>query len=451
MISLLDSVIFSRLFGIDERIAADFDDRRRLADLIEVEVALARAGASVGAIPKLAADRIASVAASLDLDLLSLQKSVAATGVPAIDLVRQLRQAAGRNAAPFVHRGATSQDIVDTAALLALRRATATIKDKLKDAAGGLIDLAKHHRHTVMAGRTHGQHAAPISFGLKAANWLAPFSRHWQRLAELEPRLFVVQFGGAAGNLAALGDRGLAVSEALARELGLGTAVPWHTQRDAIVEFGNWLAMVAGSFAKIGQDLILLAQTDVGEAVEAADATRGGSSTMPHKANQIASEMMVAAARAAGALLSALHASAVQEHERATHGWQLEWLVLPQLVALTSGSASHGVFVVRHLRVDAARMRENIGDAGNVVMAESLALALADRLPLEEAQALVKRASTELRGADEPLVAVVRRAAQARGIDTGLDWDRLANPSAHPGAAGEIIDRIVDEARRTIR
>ena len=209
--------------------------------------------------------------------------------------------------------------------------------------------------------------------------------------------------------------------------------------------------MLAGSLAKFGQDVILLGQTEVAEAIASPGAARGGSSTMPHKANQIASEMMVAAARAAGALLSALHASAVQEHERATHGWQLEWLVLPQMVALTSGSASHGVFVVRHLRVDVARMRENIGDAGNVVMAESLALALADRLPLEEAQALVKRASAELRGADEPLVAVVRRAALARGIDTGLDWDHLANPSAHPGATGDIIDRIVDEARRTIR
>ena len=451
MISLLDSAVFSGLFGIDEEIAADFDDRRRLADLVEVEVALARAEASAGVIPKSAAQRIVDAAASLDLDIAALNKSVAATGVPAIELVRQLRQAVGRDAAAFVHRGATSQDIVDTAALLALRRATATIKDKLKDAAAALGDLAKHHRHTVMAGRTHGQHAAPISFGLKAANWLAPFVRHWQRLAELEPRLFVVQFGGAAGNLAALGDRGPAVAAALARELDLGDAVPWHTQRDAIVEFGGWLALVAGSFAKIGQDVILLAQTDVAEAAESDDAARGGSSTMPHKANQIGSEMMVAAARAVGSLLSALHAAAVQEHERATHGWQLEWLVLPQMVALTSGSASHGVFVARHLRVDAARMRANIGDAGNVVMGEALAFALADRLPLDEAQALVKRATAELRGGSEPLAAVVRRAAQARGIDAGIDWDRLANPSTHPGAASDIIDRIVDEAKRVIR
>jgi len=451
MISLLDSAVFGGLFGIDEGIAADFDDRRRIADLLDVEVALARAQASAGIIPASAADRVAKAAANLKADMPSLRSSVAASGVPTIELVRQLRDAAGPDASAHVHRGATSQDIVDTAAVLALRRATARIKDRLKEAAGGLIELAEQHRGTVMAGRTHGQQAAPIAFGLKAANWLAPMVRHWQRLAELEPRLFVVQFGGAAGNLAALGDRGLAVSDALARELGLGRAVPWHTQRDTVVEFGSWLAMVAGSFGKIGQDVILLAQTEVGEVAESADAARGGSSTMPHKANQIASEMMVVAARGTAALLSALHAAAIQEHERATHGWQLEWLVLPQIVALTSGSAAHAVFVVRRLQVNAARMRENLCDSGHVVMAESLALALARTIALDDAKAIVKRAAEQARGSREPLAAVVRRAAEERGVDAGIDWDRVADPAAHLGATDEIINRILDEARRTLR
>jgi 3-carboxy-cis,cis-muconate cycloisomerase len=451
MISLLDSTVFGGLFGVDEELAADFDERQRIADLLEVEVALARAQAAVAVIPASAADRIAAAAASLTVDVAALRRSVTACGVPTIELVRQLRQAAGPEAAAFVHRGATSQDIVDTAAVLAMRRAIARIREKLNDLAGGLMALVEQHRRTVMAGRTHGQQAAPITFGLKAANWLAPFVRHWQRLAELEPRLLVVQLGGAAGNLAALGDRGPAVSDALARELGLGRAVPWHTQRDAVVEFGGWLAMVAGSLGKIGQDVILLAQTEVGEAAESADAARGGSSTMPHKTNQVASEMMVVAARGAAALLSALQGAALQEHERATHGWQLEWLVLPQLVALASGSASHGVFVVRHLQVNAARMRENICEGGNVVLAEPLALALADKMPLEEAQSLVKRAAEQARASREPLPAVVRRAAQERGVDAGIDWDRLADPTAHLGATDETISRILDEARRTIR
>ena len=451
MISLLDSAVFSGLFGIDEEIAADFDDRRRVADLVDVEVALARAQAKLGVIPQSASDRIAAAAAGFDVDMAALRASVAASGVPTIELVRQLRQAAGPDAAAFVHRGATSQDIVDTAAVLALRRATTKIREKLKALVDGLIELSEQHRLTVMAGRTRGQQAAPIAFGLKAANWLAPFSRHWQRLVELEPRLFVVQFGGAAGNLAALGDRGPEVSAALARELGLGAAVPWHTQRDAIVELGGWLAMVAGSLGKIGQDVILLAQTEVGEATESADPSRGGSSTMPHKANQIASEMLVAAARANAALLSALHGAAVQEHERSTHGWQLEWLVLPQMVALTSGAASHGVSIVRHLQVNAARMRDNMCEAGGVVLAESLAFVLAGEMPLEAAQRLVKDASADARAARQPLVDAVKRAAQAQGAGAGIDWDRISDPAAHLGATNALIDRILEEAKRTVR
>jgi 3-carboxy-cis,cis-muconate cycloisomerase len=450
MISPLDSAVFGDLFSVDDCIAAEFADRRRLADLIDVEVALARAEAVAGVIPASAADAIASAAARLELDLPAIRQSVAGSGVPTIDLVRQLRIAAGPEAAAFVHRGATSQDIVDTAAILALRRATTRIEERLKETVDALIELAGRHRATVMAGRTHGQQASPITFGLKVANWLSPLPRHWQRLAALKPRLFVVQFGGAAGTLAALGDRGPAVLDALAGGLGLAPAVPWHTQRDAIVEYGSWLAMLSGSFGKIGQDVILLAQTEVGEVLESTDASRGGSSTMPHKANPIASEMMVLAARATGALQSALQAAAVQEHERSTHGWQLEWLVLPQMVALTYGAAAHAARVARHLHVDVSRMRENIAGAGGVAMAEPIVLALAAKIAPGEAHALVRDAAIAARASREPLVAAVRRAAIAKGLDGGIDWDRLADPSAHLGAANAFIDRILDDAKRTV-
>jgi len=451
MISVLDSALFGDLFSVDDRIAAAFADGLRLADLIDVEVALARAEADAGVIPASAADAIAAAAAKLEIDIPALRQSVAASGVPTIELVRQLRLAVGPEMAGFVHRGATSQDIVDTAAVLGLRRATTLIEERLKEAVDALIGLADRHRSTIMAGRTHGQQASPITFGLKVANWLSPLSRHWQRLSELKPRVFVVQFGGAAGTLAALGARGPAVLNALARELGLGPAVPWHTQRDAIVEYGNWLALVAGSFGKIGQDVILLAQTEVAEVLESPDGSRGASSTMPHKANPIGSEMMVVAARATGALLSALHAAAVQEHERSTHGWPLEWLVLPQMVALTYGSASHAAVVTRDLQVNGPRMRENMSQAGDVALAESLSLALAERIALDEAQTLVRRAAIEARGSRESLVVAVRRAARARGLETGIDWDHLGDPSAYLGATHEFIDRVLDEARRTVR
>jgi 3-carboxy-cis,cis-muconate cycloisomerase len=451
MISVVDSAVFGDLFCGDDRIAAEFDDRRRIADLLDVEVALARAQARAGVIPAAAADAIASASASLDVDIDALRRSVVASAVPTIELVRQLRHAVGPEASAFVHRGATSQDIVDTAAVLSLRRVTTLLEKKLWDIVEALAALAERHRGTVMPGRTHGQQASPVTFGLKAANWLAPLPRHWQRLNELKPRVLVVQFGGAAGTLGALGDRGPAVLELLARELDLGPAVPWHTQRDAMVEYGNWLATLAGSLGKFGQDVILLGQTEVAEVAESSDRSRGGSSTMPHKTNPIASEMMVVAARATGALLSALHAAAIQEHERATHGWQLEWFALPQMVALTYGSVTHAARVARDLDVNAARMRDNISRAGDVALAESLALTLAEKLPIDSAQALVKRAALAVRGSDDSLVTAVRRAAIEAGVDHGIDWRRAGDPSASLGAAGEFVDRIVADARRILR
>lgn len=451
MIAGVDSVVFGDLFCGDDRIAAEFDDRRRIADLLDVEVALARAQARTGLMPSAAAEAIASAAAALEVDIPALRFSVAASAVPTIELVRQLRHAVGPDLAAFVHRGATSQDIVDTAAVLALKRANALIEGRLREIVDSFVALAERHRDVVLAGRTHGQQASPTTFGLKVANWLAPLPRHWQRLAELEPRLFVVQFGGAAGTLGALGERGSAVLDALARELGLGAAVPWHTQRDGIVEYGNWLAMLAGSLAKFGQDVILLGQTEVAEVSESSDGARGGSSTMPHKANPIGSEMVIVAARATAALLSALHAAAIQEHERATHGWQLEWFVLPQMVALTYGAATHAARVARALDVDAVRMRENISRAGDVVLAESLSVALAGQLGVDAAQALVKRAASDARASRDSLVAAVRRAATAAGVEQGIDWDRAADPAAQLGAAHAFIDRVVNDARRIVR
>jgi len=236
------------------------------------------------------------------------------------------------------------------------------------------------------------------------------------------------------------------VLTAFARALELNAAVPWHTQRDAVVEYGNWLALVAGSLGKIGQDVVLLTQTEVAEVRESSDGSRGASSTMPHKANPIASEMLIVGSRATAALLSALHAGAIQEHERSTHGWQLEWFVLPQMVALTYGSARHAAALARHLQVDATRMRDNMSRAGDVVLAETLAFALSTTLALDDAQALVKQASTDARHSGEPLVAAVRRLASERGI-AGIDWDRLADPAAYLGATNEFIDRILGEAR----
>ncbi len=312
------------------------------------------------------------------IEVAALTKGTLRSGFPIIALVQELRKQVSAAAAPFVHWGATTQDIMDTGCVLQLRTVVAVIKKRIDEIAQHLSILAETHRDTVLAGRTHGQQALPITFGLKVAAWLAPLLRHAERLKEISPRLFVLQFGGAAGTLAALGDKGLTVTEELAKELNLAVPVmPWHAQRDNVVEFAGWLSLVTGSLAKMAQDIILLAQTEVGEVGESGEAGRGGSSTMPQKSNPITSELIVAAARTNAALLSALHQAQIQEHERATHGWQVEWLTLPQMVLLTGGALKHGLFLAKNLQVDAAAMRANIARANDVVLAEAAVFALA--------------------------------------------------------------------------
>jgi 3-carboxy-cis,cis-muconate cycloisomerase len=300
----------------------------------------------------------------------------------------------------------------------------------------------------VLAGRTHGQQALPITFGVKIAVWLAPLLRHLRRLEEILPRLLVVQFGGAAGTLAALGDKGLAVMQALAGELRLGVPLmPWHAQRDSLVEFAGWLSLLTGSLAKMAQDIILLAQTEVGEVGESAEQGRGGSSTMPQKSNPITSELIVAAARTNAALLSAMHNAQIQEQERATHGWQMEWLALPQMMLVTSGALKHALYLASHLQVDGKIMRANIGRANDLVLAEAAVFALAQAMPKAEAEELVKRACATAVNEAKPLIDVVQRLSRRKIADGAVNWQALARPEQYLGASKEILDRVLEAAR----
>jgi 3-carboxy-cis,cis-muconate cycloisomerase len=313
--SVLESQIFGPLFNDDE-ISSLFGDAAYVRALLDVEVALALAQARVGVIPASAGYAIAKARAE-KVDLAALSKGTSHSGFPIIALIDQLRRQLSSEVAPYVHWGATTQDIMDTACVLQLRTAAHVIRMRITAIVRDLSALADKHRSTIMAARTHSQQALPTIFGLKVAVWLTPLVRHSERLDELVRRLLVVQFGGAAGTLASLGDKGLLVSAEFAIELGLGWAVmPWHAQRDSLVEFAGWLSLVSGSLAKMAQDIILLAQTEVGEVGESSETGRGGSSTMPQKSNPIASELIIAAARTNASLLSSLHHAQIQEHER---------------------------------------------------------------------------------------------------------------------------------------
>lgn len=443
----LDSTIFGPLFS-DPEVAAIFTDQAFVRALVQVEIALARAEARVGVIPTSAAASIAKASAE-KVDGAALAKGTVASGFPIIALIEELRKQVDAEAAPYVHWGATTQDIMDTACVLQMRSACRIFKTRLKEITDYLSGLADRHRHTVMAGRTHGQQALPISFGVKVAGWLAPLLRHRERLEEILPRLLVIQFGGAAGTLAALGDKGLGVARALAEELELGCPeTPWHAQRDSLVEFAGWLGLVTGSLGKMAQDIILMAQTEVGEVGESAEKGRGGSSTMPQKSNPIASELIVAAARTNAALLSALYQAQIQEHERATHGWQVEWLTLPQMVQLAGGALKHGLYLVKNLKVDAAAMRANIARANDVVLAEAAVFALAFAMPRPEAEALVKKACAKAAAENQPLIEVVRSLAKGEGAESAVDWQALARPENYLGESNALIDRVLERAKK---
>jgi 3-carboxy-cis,cis-muconate cycloisomerase len=363
--------------------------------------------------------------------------------------VQQIRRQAGEEAEPYVHWGATTQDIMDIASVLQMRAAIELFKSAILNIIRRLSELAQRHRTTVMAGRTHGQQALPITFGLKVASWIAPMLRHVERLDEILPRLLVIQFGGAAGTLAALGDKGLAVSEALADELKL--AVPlmsWHAQRDSLVEFGSWLSLVTGCLGKMAQDVILLAQTEVGEAAESGEQGRGGSSTMPQKSNPITSELIVAAARTNASLLSALHHAQIQEHERATHGWQVEWLTLPQMMILTGGALKHALDLAQNLQVDETAMRANMARAHDVLLAEAVVFALAKAMPRAKAEELLKRACGIAVSEERHLINVIKEMVAVP--DGTVDWQALANPANYLGETNKIIDGVLQRANQLL-
>lgn len=439
-----ESALFSTLFS-DEEVAEQFSDARFVSAMLKVELALAAVQGRLGVIPQQAAAEIANGVAGIEVDFERLRAGVEKSGVPVIELVRQLRAQVGEDAASYVHWGATSQDIMDTARVLQIKTALTGLDATLGSVIQNLARLTDKHRHTLMAGRTHSQQALPITFGLKVAGWLAPLLRHRERLAEMEPRLLVVQFGGAVGTLAALGASGTEVQESLASELKLNLPpMAWHTQRDNMAELAGWLSLVSGSLAKIAQDIILLAQSEVGEVRESGDKSRGGSSSMPQKNNPVLSELIITAARTNASLLASMHQAQVQEHERATHGWQMEWLALPQMFALTATALKKALFLSQNLLVDEERMRKNLAASNGLMLAEAASYALAkNSMSKASAIQLVKEACQIAVEEGRHLIDVIREKT-----DSPVDWVALREESAYLGSADAFIDRVLKTVTR---
>jgi 3-carboxy-cis,cis-muconate cycloisomerase len=434
------------LFGGIEATAV-FSDRGRLQGMLDFEAALARAQAKLGIVPATAVPAIAAKARAELFDMEDLARATASAGNPAIPMVKRLTALVAADdpeAARFVHWGATSQDAMDTGLVLQLRDFLGTFEAALTRLAAALAQLAQDHRRTPMVGRTWMQHALPVTLGLKAAGWLDAVERHRQRLAELRPRLLVVQLGGAAGTLASLHEAGLDVLQALGAELDLAVPVlPWHGARDRVVELATCLGLITGTLGKLARDISLLMQTDVGEAFEPAGEGRGGSSTMPHKRNPVASAAVLSAAVRAPNLVATLLAAMVQEHERGLGGWHAEWETLPELAVITAGALSWSVETVEGLEIDAGRMRANLDLTRGLIMAEAVQMALGAKIGRQVAHALLERASRRALAEGLHLKEALAAEPEVMSQLTPADLDRLLDPLGYTGVAAQLIDRVL--------
>ena len=428
---------------------AIFSDQGRLQGMLDFEAALARAQATTGLIPKeVVADIEAACRAEL-FDVDELAVAIGNAGNSAIPLVKALgKQIAARNetAERYVHMGATSQDVMDSGLVLQLRSAIDLLERDLARLADALAEQAQRHASTPLAGRTWLQQATPVTLGMKIAGWLGAITRHRQRLLEIKPRLLCLQFGGASGSLAALGDQAFAVAEILAGELNLNLPdQPWHTQRDRLVEFASLLGMIAGSLGKVGRDLSLLMQTEAGEVFEPAAPGKGGSSTMPHKRNPVGAAVMIGVATRAPGLVATMFAAMPQEHERSLGLWHAEWETLPELCCLVSGSLQQALQVVPGLEVDAKRMLQNLELTKGLVLAEAVSIALAQRIGRDAAHHLIEQCCHRAVEQGEHLRQVLGAEPQVAAQLSAQELDRLLDPAHYLGQSQRWVQRAVAE------
>ena len=440
--TVVDSILYRDAFGTPA-MRAVFSDHALIQRYIDAEVALAKAEARVGVIPAEAAEVIAREAKIDRIDFDHMRAETDIVGYPILPLVHQLVEMCG-DAGRYVHWGATTQDIMDTAVVLQMCDALDIIDADIRELRNILADLAVKHRDTPMAGRTHLQQALPVTFGYKVAIWLAMFDRHQQRLAELRPRVALVEFAGAAGTLASLGTKGFEVQEAMADELGLGVpATTWHVARDGFAEAVNLLALITGSLGKIALDIMIMASTEFAEVSEPFVKGRGASSTMPQKRNPISSELMLAASKAvrqhAGLMVDAM----VQDFERATGPWHAEWIAIPESFILTAGALHQAKFALGGLVVNTGQMKHNLGLTKGLIVAEAVMMNMAPYTGRQQAHDIVYDAC---RAVNEQGGTLAEALAALPAVTEHFDRaaiDRMTDPANYLGLAPDMVDRAV--------
>jgi len=441
--SAIDSLVFRDIFST-EAMRGVFSDEGRVQAYLDVEAALARVQARLGIIPAQAGEEIVRHCKVEEYDFAKLKKQTELIGYPVLPVVQQLVRLCKDGLGEWCHWGATTQDITDTGTVLQIRAALELVEQDLDAIAGSLAALAKKFRDTPMAGRSNLQQAVPITFGYKMAVLLAGIDRHRARLKELRPRVLVGEFGGAAGNLSSLGADGLKVQAALMAELGLGQPeIAWHTMRDRFAEVGCFLGLVTGTLGKIATDVKLMMQTEVEEVYEPFAEGRGSSSTMPQKRNPISSNYILACTGMVRQNVAALLDAMVEDHERSTGPWEIEWIAIPEIFSLAAGALAQTRFLVAGLQVDPKRMRANLDLTRGLIVSEAVMMGLGPYLGRQRAHDLVYdicraviatgRSFLDLLAEDKEISAHLDRAALAKLVD----------PANYLGLAGEMVDRVL--------
>jgi len=428
-----------------------FSDNIRLQRMLDFEAALAKAEAQCDVIPAAAAKAIASRCDASRIDTGALAQATALSLNLAIPLVKQLTALVAKDdaeSARFVHWGATSHDVNDTALVLQMRQAFDLLEADLDSLCNSMLQLAQQYRSTPIAGRTLMQQALPTTFGLKVAGWLDAMNRHRQRLVETRKRVLVLQFGGAVGTLAALQGKGLQVAQALATELALELPpAPWHAHRDRVAEVAATLGLCVGTLGKIARDISLHMQTEIGELFEPAADGRGGSSSMPHKRNPVTAGVVLSAATRVPGLVSTMLSAMVQEDERGLGNWHAEWETLPQIFRLTGGALHQLAAIVPQLVIDTKRMRRNLDATHGLIFAEGVAMALGNHLGKSAAHSLVEAASKQTRDSGKHLREVLAHTEAATVHLTPAELDHLFAPENYLGAAEEFTERVIATSR----
>ena len=429
------------------RVDKFFAESATISRYLEVEAALAACQAQLGIIPERAARSIAAFARAEKIDRAEYRQDFEAAGFPIVGLVRQLAKIVPEGDGEFAHWGATTQDIMDTGLVLALRDILVWVEESLDGVIANLVPLAEQHRRTVMIGRSQMQHAVPITFGYKVAGWLSPLLRHRCRLAEVRARLLQVQFGGAVGTLASLGAQGFEVRRLFAERLRLGEpTVSWHTHRDVLCELITFFGLLTGSLSKIATDIVLLAQTEVGEVHEPAKPGRGTSSTMPQKRNPILSQQIIVSARLVRLQATGMLEAMVQDHERGSGTWQAEWTLVPDAASHTTAALERMVELTQALEVHPDRMRENLERTNHLVFAEAVMMALAPHVGRQHAHDLVDAAVAETRQGSS-FVDALRGSNEISDVLAPSDLQRIFDGGAHVDAADHALAKVLDAVR----